>query len=52
MVMKWGNIIKEGGAVSFGSHGSNPLFNIRYGKKVDKKNLLQEEEEDEEIAKD
>ena len=49
--MSWWNIIKEGGAVSFGSHGSNPLFNIKYGNNVDKKNIY-EDEEDEEIAKD
>ena len=34
--MKWWNIIKEGGAVSFGGHGGgnqSALFNISYGEK-------------------
>ena len=41
ILMHWWNIIKEGGAVSFGGHGGgnqSALFNISYGEK--------EEEED------
>jgi len=41
----WFNLLKVAGSVSFGGHGASPLFNIKYGKKVDKKNLLPEEEE-------
>ena len=36
ILMKWWNIIKEGGAVSFGGHGGgnqSALFNISYGEK-------------------
>tara|TARA_R100000458_G_scaffold59945_1_gene73083 strand:+ start:13891 stop:14052 length:162 start_codon:yes stop_codon:yes gene_type:complete len=53
--MKWWKIIKEGGAVTFGGHGANPLLSSKPPaitddeKEVDKNNIYQE---DEEIAKD
>ncbi len=52
--MKWWSVLKEGGAVVFGGHGANPLMNIVYGSKMNRKNLNQEEddEEEDEIAKD
>jgi len=46
----WFNLLKVAGSVSFGGHGSSPLFNIRYGNKVSRKNLHPDEEE--EIEKD
>ena len=46
----WFNLLKVAGSVSFGGHGSSPLFNIKYGNKVNRKHLHPDEEK--EIEKD